>query len=114
MAGESLIPYDLATQGQNSFSPFTLSIQGQLTLEVSISIEDIIVEEPIRVYGGTESDFGDIYKKKKKKKIIKVTVTIEDKIYEKSVITENLKIKLEDIKVSVNRDTEIPTINIEF
>lgn len=126
MAGESFEPYDLATQGQNSFSPFTLSVQGQLTLDVIV--EDVIVTLPPAVIvsggGGTGSGtkFNNLFishdskvPTKKKLKKIRVICVIDGVTYEETAYSQNLSIKLSDIKVNVNESKDSkPKIDIQI
>lgn len=115
MAGESFDPYDLATQGQNSFSPFTLSIQGQIT---DIIIEDIIVPEtavPIIIGGGgwIPSEYPADAPVRKIKKIT-VRCMLNDKEYTDTAYSTDLTITASNIKVSIDESKVTPRIIIEI
>jgi hypothetical protein len=117
MAGESFDPYDLATQGQNSLSPFTLSIQGQIT---DIFVEDIIVPEPIvpvLLAGGgggyIPPEYIDEDKKRKLKKIT-VRCIIDGKEYVDSAYTTDLTVTAKDVLVKINESISTPKIIIEI
>jgi hypothetical protein len=116
MAGESFEPYDLATQGQNSFSPFTLSIQGQLT---DVTIDEIVVPEevvPILVSGGGGYIPPEYIADDKKRKLKRITVKclISGKEYIDTAYSTDLSITAKDVRIKIDESKSAPRIIVEI
>lgn len=99
--------YDVATIGQNSIDTATRASNGIL---VSISIEPV-PERNTRSLGGVPTTRED--EKKKDKKKVTVSITIDGKTYKKTkIVADKPDLKIEDVKVIVKEGKVRPSIQI--
>jgi hypothetical protein len=103
--------YLLITQGQYSPNTEFKTIAGGWY----ITIEEDIIEVPVR-RGGSSTDGGDIYYKKKKRIYIKVRLD-EGKKFEKEILLENINLSVSNVRQSEDqiiievKDTTIENVS---